>query len=94
VRCAEDDAGTHHWIPAIATLTVVVAAGQCVGPVLAGVLSDGSGGLEIGLGLSAAILAVSSVVGLGQRHHEAPVPLSVVQPSSADRMILRSKEAS
>ena len=60
----------HHWTPAIATLTVAFALGQCAGPVLAGVLSDGPAGLRAGLGLSAAILVAGAFVALTQRHYE------------------------
>ncbi len=61
----------HHWTPAIAALTVAFALGQCAGPVLAGVLSDGPAGLRVGLGLSAGLLGPASVVALTQRHHVA-----------------------
>jgi predicted MFS family arabinose efflux permease len=61
----------HHWTSAIATLTAAFAAGQCLGPILTGVLSDGPAGLTLGLALSAGILAAGSVVALAQRHHDA-----------------------
>ncbi|MHB1802430.1 MAG: YbfB/YjiJ family MFS transporter, partial [Actinomycetes bacterium] len=61
----------HHWTPAIAALTVVFAAGQCVGPVLTGVLSEGPAGLRIGLGVSAGLLVAAALTVLGQRHLEA-----------------------
>ncbi|BCJ35511.1 MFS transporter [Actinocatenispora thailandica] len=48
-----------HWTAAIAALTTAFAAGQCVGPVLSGVLSDGPGGVRAGLALGAALLAVA-----------------------------------
>ncbi len=60
----------HHWTPAIAALTVTFAAGQCVGPVLTGVLSEGTAGLRVGLGVSAALLAAAALIALGQRHLE------------------------
>ena len=62
----------HHWTPAIAGLTVAFAVGQCLGPVLAGVLSDGSAGLSLGLSLSVVVLLAGALVALTQRHHEAP----------------------
>ncbi len=58
----------HHWTPAIATLTVAFAGGQCLGPVLTGVLSEGPAGLRIGLGVSAGLLAAAALTALGQRH--------------------------
>ncbi len=60
----------HHWTPAIAALTVAFAAGQSVGPILAGVLSEGPAGLRIGLGVSTVLLAAAALVALGQRNHE------------------------
>ena len=58
----------HHWTPAIGTLTVVFAVGQCFGPVLAGALSDGPAGLRTGLALSAGVLAAGAVIALAQPH--------------------------
>ena len=60
----------HYWTPAIAGLTVAFAVGQCLGPVLAGVLSDGPSGLSVGLSLSVVVLGAGAVVALTQRHHE------------------------
>ena len=57
-----------HWASAITVLTVGFAAGQCLGPVLAGVLADHPAGLEAGLYASAGLLAVGSIVALAQRH--------------------------
>ena len=62
----------HHLTPAIAGLTVAFAVGQCLGPVLAGVLSDGPAGLSVGLTLSVGVLIAGAVVALAQRHHETP----------------------
>ncbi|MGH9056945.1 MAG: YbfB/YjiJ family MFS transporter, partial [Acidimicrobiales bacterium] len=56
----------HFWTSAIATLTVTFALGQCLGPVLAGVLSDTATGLRAGLILSVALLGAGSVVALAQ----------------------------
>lgn len=58
----------HHWTPAIGTLTVAFAVGQCIGPVLAGALSDSATGLRLGLLVSAATLALAALVALAQRH--------------------------
>ena len=67
----------HHWTPAIATLTVAFALGQGAGPILAGVLSDGPAGLRVGLGLSAGVLGLASVIALAQRHHNDDYPVKV-----------------
>lgn len=56
----------HAWTGGIAALTVVFAIGQCVGPVLSGVLSDRSGGVRLGLALSAGLLLLGAVIALGQ----------------------------
>jgi predicted MFS family arabinose efflux permease len=60
-----------HWAEAITWLTVGFAAGQCLGPVLAGLLADRPAGLEAGLYLSAGILAIGSAVALIQPHINA-----------------------
>lgn len=60
----------HHWTPAIAELTVAFAVGQCVGPVLAGALSDRPGGLIIGLALSVGVLLAGAVVALAQGRYD------------------------
>ncbi len=62
----------HHWTPAIAGMTVAFAVGQCVGPVLAGALSDGPAGLNLGLSLSVGVLLAGAAVALTQRHREKP----------------------
>ncbi|MGH3160190.1 MAG: YbfB/YjiJ family MFS transporter [Streptosporangiaceae bacterium] len=53
--------------PAIAVLTVAFGIGQSLGPVLAGLLSDEPGGVRTGLALSAALLAVATLVTCIQR---------------------------
>jgi predicted MFS family arabinose efflux permease len=55
------------WTGGIAALTVVFALGQCVGPVLSGVLADRSGGVGLGLALSAGLLLLGAGAALGQR---------------------------
>jgi len=62
-----------HWTPAIATLTVAFALGQCAGPVLAGLLSDGPAGLRAGLTVSVAILAAGTLLALVQTERR-PTP--------------------
>jgi len=71
---------SRHWTPAIATLTVGFAAGQCAGPVLAGVLSDGPSGVRAGLALSVGILAAGMLLALLQPHRE---PVSDASASSS-----------
>lgn len=55
------------WAAAIAGLTVAFAAGQCLGPVLAGALSDHAGGVRAGLAIGAALLATSTITVLTHR---------------------------
>ncbi len=61
-----------HWTPAIGALTVSFAVGQCLGPVVTGLISDGPEGLSAGLAVSAAILALAALCALGQRHRTLP----------------------
>jgi MFS family permease len=61
-----------HWTAALAVLTVGFALGQCLGPVLSGLVSDAGGGLTAGLSVSAGVLALAAVVGLLQRVPPAP----------------------
>ncbi len=72
----------HHWTGAIAGLTVAFALGQCLGPILAGVLSDGPAGLRLGLEVSVGVLFVGTLGSLTLRHHEMP---SHAAPSPATR---------
>jgi predicted MFS family arabinose efflux permease len=58
--------------PAIAVLTVAFGVGQSVGPVLAGVLSDGPSGVRAGLDVSVALLAAATMVALAQRGPPRP----------------------
>lgn len=58
------------WAAGIALLTVAFSAGQAIGPVLSGLLSDGPGGVARGLWLSVALLGVAALVALWQREHE------------------------
>ena len=61
----------HHWTVAIAALTIAFALGQCLGPVMAGVLADGEAGIRSGLVLSVVILAAGALVALVQPHRAA-----------------------
>jgi predicted MFS family arabinose efflux permease len=63
----------HHWTVAISALTVAFAVGQCLGPVMAGVLSDGPSGIRAGLTLSVVILAAGAVLACAQPHRDASV---------------------
>jgi MFS family permease len=56
----------------MATLTIVFALGQCLGPVLAGVLADSASGIRAGLTLSVGILAAGTLLALAQPHRELP----------------------
>jgi predicted MFS family arabinose efflux permease len=59
-----------HWTAAITALTVAFAAGQCLGPVLAGVLADTASGVRAGIALSAGVLAAAVPVSLAQPRRE------------------------
>ena len=61
----------HALTAAIATLTVALGVGQCIGPVLSGALSDGPSGLRAGLWLSVGILAIATIVAALQREPTA-----------------------
>lgn len=63
----------HQWTPAIATLTIAFALGQCLGPVLAGALADSATGVRAGLTVSVGILIVGTLLALAQPHRE-PAP--------------------
>jgi len=60
------------WGSAIATFTVVFAAGQIAGPIAIGWLADRSGSLQVGLAASAALLALGAVLALAQRDLRHP----------------------
>ncbi|MBL8340855.1 MAG: YbfB/YjiJ family MFS transporter [Rubrivivax sp.] len=58
------------WPAGIAVFTVVFAAGQIVGPMLVGLIADGTGGLARGFVVSAGLLAAGAALACAQR----PVP--------------------
>ena len=60
------------WPGGIAAFTIVFAAGQIVGPSLVGAVADRGGGLTGGFVLSAALLALGSLLALRQRALGAP----------------------
>jgi predicted MFS family arabinose efflux permease len=60
------------WPGGIAAFTIVFAAGQIVGPTLVGWIADGPGGLARGFLVSAAALAVGSLLATRQRALAAP----------------------
>jgi predicted MFS family arabinose efflux permease len=55
------------WPAGIAAFTIVFAAGQIVGPTVVGWIADGSGGLARGFAVSAALLALGSLLASLQR---------------------------
>jgi predicted MFS family arabinose efflux permease len=78
----------HAWTLGIALLTVAFSVGQAAGPVLAGILSDASGGIDKGLWLSIILLALAAVTALWQRDHTpAVISEAVTAASPADRSI-------
>jgi predicted MFS family arabinose efflux permease len=52
------------WTDGIVVLASSFALGQCVGPLLAGALSDSPGGVRIGLVVGAVLVVVSALVAL------------------------------
>lgn len=58
------------WTAGIAALTTAFALGQSVGPIVSGLLSDGSGGVKTGLWLSPILLALAIGASLLHREHE------------------------
>jgi predicted MFS family arabinose efflux permease len=58
-----------NWTAGIAVMTTAFALGQAVGPIVSGLLSDGSGGLKAGLWLSPLLLAASAAIAYLQAHH-------------------------
>jgi hypothetical protein len=57
----------HAITAAVGALTVAFALGQCAGPILAGLLSDGPSGVRAGLAVSTAVLAAAVLVAVTQR---------------------------
>ncbi len=55
------------WAKGIALFTIVFAAGQIIGPALVGWISDGAGGLQRGLTVSALILWAGAILACWQK---------------------------
>lgn len=55
------------WAQGIALFTIIFAAGQIVGPTLAGWIADGAGGLQRGLAVSAMILWAGALLACWQK---------------------------
>jgi hypothetical protein len=55
------------WARGISAFTIVFALGQIFGPVGVGWLSDGGGGLRLGLAVSAGALALGALLASRQR---------------------------
>jgi predicted MFS family arabinose efflux permease len=55
------------WVKGIALFTIVFAAGQIIGPALVGWISDGAGGLQRGLTVSALILWTGAILACWQK---------------------------
>ena len=58
------------WPLGLSIFTMVFAVGQALGPILTGYISDQTGGLEAGLGASAAVLLLGAVVAWRQGSSE------------------------
>jgi predicted MFS family arabinose efflux permease len=55
------------WAAGISAFTVVFAAGQIIGPTVVGLIADGSGGLAVGLAVSACALWVGALLAWQQK---------------------------
>lgn len=65
------------WTRGITLFTIVFAAGQIIGPTLVGWISDGAGGLERGLAVSAGILLCGAVLAFLQKVPVKPASIRV-----------------
>ena len=70
------------WTAGIAIMTTAFALGQAIGPLVSGILSDGSGGLRAGLWVSPILLAAGAAVAWFQTHH--PHHSELPEPTMAD----------
>lgn len=67
--CAREVLPQRHWTSALATLIATFALGQCIGPILAGALSDGPTGVRAALLIGAALLLAAITVTTAQTRH-------------------------
>jgi predicted MFS family arabinose efflux permease len=72
------------WTAGIALMTTAFALGQAIGPLLSGILSDGSGGLKAGLWLSPIFLAAAAAVAYLQDHHPHHSEVAHLAPTPED----------
>lgn len=79
------------WTAGIAIMTTAFALGQAVGPLVSGILSDGSGGLKAGLWLSPILLAAAAGVAYLQEHH--PHHSELGRPAEPDPVDADMREA-
>ncbi|QEI06913.1 YbfB/YjiJ family MFS transporter [Pigmentiphaga aceris] len=63
---ARKSAPPQSWTAAIGAMTIAFGLGQCIGPVLSGLLSDGPSGVRAGLWVSVGILMVGVMVAAWQ----------------------------
>ncbi len=66
---ARDRVRPESWGGVIGRLTATFGVGQMLGPLLGGALGDTASGLRLGLGASAAILALGALIALVDRRH-------------------------
>ncbi len=65
--CVRRTVVPHAWTEAIGVLTIGFALGQSIGPLLSGLISDGTDGVRAGLLLSIAVLTISVFAAAFQR---------------------------
>jgi predicted MFS family arabinose efflux permease len=64
-------------------MTVAFSIGQSVGPVLIGAVTDRAGGLDAGMALGAALLALAAIIAANQRNR-APSSVAPTVPMPDD----------
>jgi len=63
---ARKSAPPQSWTAAIGAMTIAFGLGQCIGPILSGLLSDGPSGVRAGLWVSVGILLAGVMVAMWQ----------------------------
>jgi predicted MFS family arabinose efflux permease len=71
------------WASGVGAMTVAFSIGQSVGPVLIGAVTDRAGGLDAGLALGAALLALAAIIAANQRNR-APSSVAPTVPMPDD----------